>query len=1047
MPDDRANPNQVTESTLPSPGERWLRYSRWNNAVEKELFDGRLAGQPVYLDLEPSQLESASMRAEINVRELPEAALATAVAGTLNLASIGGPFQRHLTALADWRATRQDDAPPCLALLALLSLVAQKMVRDDQLASHNYYGRLCQILGIEDPYDRKLLEKCFRRDTPRFWDALNGWLQHWEGERGLPTARSLDRRKYVSVPISQALLRAQDRLRLRGLFADYQLSPGQRISAAELAIYLNDWTSRGHAGPAITRLWRKGDDLRERITAIACDELEAWSGNPQSTTSSTTHPLLWLAQIRQRPTRAIDLFLVSRGIEEGNYALSAESNEAARRAFAACGSEIRMEELSGAPFTSLEPWNEVAIGELLVAYLALKKIGNTHKLQRSPRTIIVLQLPEGHLHYQEVARAQLLRKIAILCLDGVRHLVEQHLQRVARPGYKSLRPTNIEGLPEGWHVFVDVELMRALDNAPEGLEALQPISDSDIAVDEGLNLGRDTWHERAQPEVRAVAPEGMTFGLVAHELQIFGEKRALGQIDLGSFMGAGAVHLSTRSLIPGDYRISMEVDSRGQRRILGQTSIRIRSADYPRPATLAKHSQLAFHLPRDAALGSLSASEQYTNDDTATVVRGGSIVHDGPSTTSAYYSALPDAPALRGGMEEQIGGRRPGSLAAGSLSTSCLTRNYHYWICEAGTPGDREIKRQECRDCGLNLWVRNRIHRRRRVEARPITIARRITDPPTDIQTYAPTIFPMPTASHAGLDLILDALSYVRSGTWEQLRDLAAHIDDRPWFHHYVGRILFGLGHLDIELDPEKLMRPKHWCVSPSSFVQISPDRAVLTGFRSQKLVDAIASTAETLGGQLEKTKEAAGITVVSILGLDAVGLQLVADEVGQGLGTAIGTSQDFALRLAKSLPRLSDVEIALPSIQLGGDRLERFELRSGNWREVVATDEPGAYRLQWRGVTYGYVSPLHNPDGNLRVADSYTVKYLAARQAMISLVGYDRAHQELLVPLGCELPGLFHRAAILASGRPPKHMQGGWVRYVDVPENIARELVARLTN
>src|SRR5258708_30660467 len=97
MPDDRANPNQVTESTLPSPGERWLRYSRWNNAVEKELLDGRLAGQPVYLDLQPSQLESASMRAEINVRELPEAALATAGAGTLNPPPIAAPFSKPLT--------------------------------------------------------------------------------------------------------------------------------------------------------------------------------------------------------------------------------------------------------------------------------------------------------------------------------------------------------------------------------------------------------------------------------------------------------------------------------------------------------------------------------------------------------------------------------------------------------------------------------------------------------------------------------------------------------------------------------------------------------------------------------------------------------------------------------------------------------------------------------------------------------------------------------------------------------------------------------------
>ena len=57
----------------------------------------------------------------------------------------------------------------------------------------------------------------------------------------VPTAAILDRRVYISFPLSQALVRVADRVRLYEAFVEYGLAPGRRIAAAEMRRYLDDW--------------------------------------------------------------------------------------------------------------------------------------------------------------------------------------------------------------------------------------------------------------------------------------------------------------------------------------------------------------------------------------------------------------------------------------------------------------------------------------------------------------------------------------------------------------------------------------------------------------------------------------------------------------------------------------------------------------------------------------------------------------------------------------------------------------------------------------
>jgi hypothetical protein len=75
-------------------------------------------------------------------------------------------------------------------------------------------------------------------------------------------------------------------------------------------------------------------------------------------------------------------------------------------------------------------------------------------------------------------------------------------------------------------------------------------------------------------------------------------------------------------------------------------------------------------------------------------------------------------------------------------------------------------------------------------------------------------------------------------------------------------------------------------------------------------------------------------------------------------------------------------------------------------------------------------------------LGDARIVKYLAALDRNVSLVGYDSEAEVLYVPLGADLPGLYGRAAVLASGYPPReNTEQGILEYRSVPPPLAARL------
>lgn len=75
-------------------------------------------------------------------------------------------------------------------------------------------------------------------------------------------------------------------------------------------------------------------------------------------------------------------------------------------------------------------------------------------------------------------------------------------------------------------------------------------------------------------------------------------------------------------------------------------------------------------------------------------------------------------------------------------------------------------------------------------------------------------------------------------------------------------------------------------------------------------------------------------------------------------------------------------------------------------------------------------------------VGDARLVKFAAALDVGLPLVGYDQAARVLYVPLGADLPGLYGRAAVLASGHPPlENTNEHLLEYRSVPSHVAARL------
>lgn len=1014
--------------------EEWRRYDRWNTAIAGVVYSQEMAGQPTYLDLEDDVLSKICEVAEPGITD-PVRALVEVVKGTLLLGSPAALLEGHLRRLDTWHEGTMLDPPPTLGLLALLSVVAESMRRSADMRAHNFYGRLAQLANMSDE-ELRHFEHAYRRHRDgvpascELWESLNDWLEMCEGGRGLPTAVPLGH-EHIGYPLSQALVRQADRDKFIDLFTAQGLAAGITLSGTEMEVEIDEWLSRVPcpASNALERLWKEQPEARRLICDVAVITLEEWdgsglSGADQLSGQRTIDNIRLRATLHRFPRKRLSL----------SIAVAGTANHDAERVDVLGPDDVPVSTIELVPSASgwlgLDDATELDATTFLMSEVHLRRPGVQGLLTRRPRRVVTLRRDDLLMGFVESDRVQLGGDSAVLCRSEESDRVEQFLGRVARPGFQL--HTVLDGLPPGWVLFEGVQIVSVPPKDPNlrlDLYRLLPATRAQSGLHGGLKLPGNLpkWLTVKPPELRVSVPDA---SMIEARLTC---RRPLTcpAPDDRSRIQRGAVliwDLAEEHLPDGDYRLTISADGK----VVSSEVLRLRSADNPAARTDDGRGPIS-HDPVTTGFALKAAPSK-----SAMAFRG---VPDIPRTLPA--SRAPTVP--RWWEARQLVPHTEAALQSVSFPQStppCMESGAHLMNVESWMTGMRSYK-GVCAHCGLvkrypATWQGVVAKRRKRTGAP----AERIVELP-DVRSLPP----LPVDSQLDWESGFDAVCHIGSGPASALERIAAQLDAGSLFADVFLRRLEALAHVEIERSPVTLL-PIRWQVNDPMLLGLPSGQLVVTGFRSEHLFAAIDDAVYSLGGELKVKKSGGAPPIIKIIGVDNEGAARILEVIDEAtrLERGIGPARhipDAADRLAAILPPLSKSRAGLPvTTALAASSFELWDPVIARFRPTPDMTGPGAFRTNGHGRHYVYRQTEDLGTLEATLGDARIVKYLAAADVGSSLIGFDNDAEVLYAPLGAELPGLYGRAAVLASGKPPEEdLDQNLLAYRQVPGALAAHL------
>lgn len=973
----------------------WSEYLRWNDAVAEVIYPVVEDAVPVYMDMESAELRRIADQAG-SYSEDPREAFTRAVrAVTVNRFDYVdfGPLVRHTTA---WTRKKDRKAPPpCLGLLAVTALAAEDMGNtDDDIAGNAYYARLAKLLSL--PADNARLRNQYQAHAEFLWRCLNSWLEELDGERGVPTAYALTYR-YVGLPMSQALVREGDRLKFPTMFAQLGLSPGMHMAPEDLVSYLDHWlgSEQSSASSNLRRLWAR-PATRERIATVAAVELANWDG-------TITDGSAISAGGTSLATRAMVVANLRAGFMGQSLSLSlglrplSSDMDGHMQVRATSGSWIDIAFSPGTAGLWRTSYNQaVDFGSMLEGVVRIRHAVGTDGVEykRFPRTVIPLIYDELQSAFVEAERLQIGADSALLVRTRSAETkvktnavdeVERALASSARPGFQ--RMDSINGLPEGWVLFRDVQLF---GEPSTHLNELIPLSRNKLTIAGGLRIPSRIrkWSTLRPPEVRAAVQ-------TVPNLRVTLSESTSDEVlfEWTSDSGALVAPLADAKLSDGDYRVWLYTGDK--KNPIQQSSIRLRSSSN---VDISWHNAVRLTYNLTEPLGVLSASEL---DEQAGVLVDG-VTASGDAGISVTCSA--PTRITWNGHRQAV---EPSTIQIGTPDPkSCVVTGAHHFVLPPyfGRTNAKFIE-GECKSCEMvkrfPTWPRNKWQRRS--QGQDVVVSTHELDAVDEQQT------------RPDWDAALDALMHLGGGSINSLESIALQLDGSLLFVDNFIRTLEAMGHIGVERDHHyKAIR---WEISPSCLAEATAGTYRLAGFWPPDHVNELADHLTQFGSELRNTVVNDGPSITAFINVASGGISALQDA-----GLPVSVTGETGMALLGVLPPLSAVGDALHRVPMPGfQSLERFDLRTASWAPSGDPHVPGAYRLR-RGFESLYIFRSDNDveAGTAAIAPVHLVKHLASNAAGETLLVYAEKARAVFLPRGCDLPGLYGRAAVAMSGRPP---------------------------
>jgi hypothetical protein len=1002
-------------------------YAEVNSALNDYFFHGRFEMLPVYLDLEGDAETELTEALEMDPDELGDF-IGLCAAQSLRFDKTD-PYSDHVEWLKDWSRTGRHEPPPFTALLAALSIAAERMGADQNFSPNNYYERLFELLGVKGATNQQKL-KLYAKSTRQFWRALNLWLSENDFLLGRPTARALiSHWQYASYALSQALVRDADRNRFAGLFESYDLVPGDPVPEAEMVLLVHDWmTSHGPTGPTawLRKLWA-ANELRERVVAAALDAFETWEKSTATTADGSRNARLqWQLGFTGFPGKRARLSLVvTRGGQEEALQPVSSSGGVESGLFLEGGIE------AGSQF--LGPLQSLNLDLLLLQSRKFTGAESGISYNYVAKPIVPLaRSPDGPA-YREVSRVSLFDEHAILCHEAWLEKVEGHLSKCARLGYAVLRAQDMHGIPEGWCILRGVEVVRSVDGAHDNLHALNPIgSTAAIACVDGLKLGHGTWHADARPTVEATSEKPDCTLEVVRERFGDPDELLVASKANGDFMEAA---LSTAEIAPGT-NLRAVVKAKGTE--FAETSFSLRSADVPRPL-----GKKRFFHPAVEGKG-FSLEQAVVGSGPLRGLEGcflhGELGSDESADLSAKINNQEDIPAGSPEVSPEADWQRS-SDAAQKASESCVIRGYHYWILEPFQKGDDrfDAKMAECKNCHIRALSRSREvakgnWKKIRQQDQPVPKRKRqsaLASGQVEGGSNEDTFI--------SLDTVYDGLCYLGQGTWGAFQRLVAGASQEPWFSYSFANDLFALGHLE-SVDAFQ-STTTDWSVPPPVLVISLDNKARLAGFHSKALIERIDSVLTREGAIYDPVSAPGCMTAQRWSGLAGLDLEALLKGIVDPHGRPVAIARGLGGIIASQLPSFDEAwALGMPIHVEKSDGLAKFDVQRARWTSLESPKGPGAYRVGLHGTRYFY----RDADGTSRQVGHRIAKVLAARAEDTKLHGYDISTGKFTAALGVDPPGLFARALVASSGMLPT-VEDGRLIYLNVDPLVAAMVLNKM--
>lgn len=982
-------------------------YERVSEAIADVMFSTSQAGRPVYALADAETVRTVLEQAQIENRTL--AGLSAVVRPSLQVDQPGvAPFLRQAEA-AQRHSRSPLETPPALPLLVVLSVAAEQMHADDNLAAHNYYSRLHRLLQVP-PNQHKRVESDYRRVATLLWRSLNKWLEAWEGERGIPTAYATGGHAFVGLPMSQAVVRQHDRAGLHELFAIEGMTPGLRISPNDMSLAMDPYATATPSLPLsshLARLW-KDPAARERIVDAACLELEVWDGSGIESVASARPAVTTrlLAFLRTFPRKSIEFNLMlpyrSNGPDIARFRTGDE--ESIVPTVAGPGGSTRLAGAEGVSAASL-------VGELLAGEFGDEE---SRPVNRRPKRVVPLRWDDLQGAYVEIERISLGEDSIVLARSDARHRVEAHLEAHARPGWREL--VDLTGAPEGWVVYQHIQILSAPTGQPHfDLLPLAPRARTSLTLRGGFVLPGllRKWSVMEPPEAVAVAAGASSVdirvfrGTQIDPAELMAETRQPGEL--------AVLPLTDQGLTDGEYAVAMFVDDLNKPS--STALLRLRSAGTPQFRVEDVDIRLVYSPDSSPCWPLTAGPAEWRSHVNGARTVGIESRGDGSSVPMPEF-----VPRKRSAASASVVKTRVGVPMA---SDSCLVTGMHRFLLPPVLPGQASTRsiEGECTTCGLV----------RRFAGTPWAAKRREGTAKTIV---VPEIPPVIESDQPDFEVAFDALNHVGTGSFGVFERIAAQVEGSGLFADSFLRRLEVVGHVDVARD--EYLQVTEWAVNTSTLVPTDDGLWVLIGSRSSALLEKLKGLLGTRA--VVRTSVDAEVARVEVVGMVPVGL--LADA---GI-TVLETSP--VNDIAEALPPLSEVAASLKRVVVPNYRsIEFWDTTSASWHPTTSLVRVGSYRIKDFGSTYAIRSAEDIASGTIGLGNAQIVKHIANLWARDPLVGYNSRSRSVVTPLGADLPVLYGRALALCSGRAPREIVDHRIlQYPSVPRTVADIIYDRVS-